>query len=85
MDNCAVKDKYNCKRQLKCNDNDKECQNIRIYSIMNYLNLQHLVISEKDFVETDISRIYYNTVNDLLEELRSSSRTFLNEVLFNEQ
>ena len=25
MDNSAVKDKYNCKRQLKCNDNGKEC------------------------------------------------------------
>lgn len=66
-------------------DNDTECQNVRIYSILNYLNLNCLIIDEKVFNKSDIINIDYSQVAMLLEKARNESREFLFRSLYGKE
>lgn len=65
-------------------DTDEECQNIRIYSLLNYLNLDNLIIEKKQFNLQDIKPIDYLRVNQDIEILREKSKDFLLRSLLNE-
>ena len=65
-------------------DSDYNCQNVRIYSILNYLKLSQLIIENKKFEKADIKIVDYNLVNPLIDGLREKSKTYIYRSLFDE-
>lgn len=62
-------------------DDDPFCQNIRVDSLMERMQLRHLYISEKTFDKKDVQDIDYRIVNQKISEFRESSKKFLNDSL----
>ena len=65
-------------------DTDFNNQNIRIDSILSYLNLSDVSIDEKEFEREDLYFINYNKINPAIETFRHYSRNFLSRSLFYE-
>lgn len=59
------------------NDNDANCQNIRIYSLFNLLNINNVIVEEKSFSPEDIVSLEYSEINKILEEQRDFSKNYL--------
>ena len=58
-------------------ENDPFCQNIRVHSLFDYLELNNLIVPKKGFSPSDIHCIDYNYVNRRIEDLREQSRQFI--------
>ena len=67
------------------NDTDFDCQNIRIYSILDYLKLRSLIISKNEFNPCDLLTIDYSRVNNDIMRLRTHSRQFLKRCILDEE
>ena len=65
-------------------DSDYNCQNVRIYSILNYLKLSQLIIEDKKFEKSDIKIVDYNLVNPLIDRFREKSKRYIYRSLFDE-
>lgn len=63
------------------NDNAENCQNIRVYSLLEYLNLSDIVLEQKEFEQSDLFSIDYNYVNCKINEFRNRSQRFLEDSL----
>lgn len=63
------------------NDSQKDNQNIRVYSLLEYLGLKKLIIEENKFKKNDLQTIDYSEINALLKEHSNHSKRFLIENL----
>jgi len=73
------KDFY-CFKRFK--DNDKICQNSRIYNILNIVKLEDRLISSKSKIDLNNLKIKdYNSINKILDSERKKSLTFLENSL----
>lgn len=59
------------------NDQDSNCQNIRIYSLFTALGLEKLILQQKNFAKNDIIDIHYQSINDRLSYYRKQSREYI--------
>lgn len=64
-------------------DDNRKSQNIRVYSILNYLDLDDLIVEKKEFEGKDLITVDYKKVNPKLDKFRNDSREYLNNSLFN--
>ncbi len=60
-------------------------QNIRVESILNYLNLNDLFVEEKVFSKDDLRHIDYSLTNNKIEKFRKLSQEYLKRGLMNEK
>ena len=64
-------------------DSSVDNQNIRVYSLLEYLNLEKIIVEPKCFFQSDIIHIDYDETNYLLNTFRKKSKDFLYESIFN--
>jgi hypothetical protein len=62
-------------------DDDPVCQNIRISSLFEKVNLMDRIIEENTINRHDIKPIDYQQVSKILHMFRTSSKQFLQEAL----
>ena len=53
------------------------CQNIRVYSLLDHLNLEKIIVPEKNFAPSDVQQIDYKYVSQKLSSHRCKSCDFL--------
>lgn len=70
-------------KRFEDTDSDKSGQNVRIYSLFEYLNIQNIIVSRKAFNANDIKQIDYNFVNEKISKFRESSLNLLTESINN--
>ncbi len=58
-------------------DDDANCQNIRIYSLFKLLNINNIIVGEKLFSPEDIVSLEYSGINKILDEQRAISKNYL--------
>lgn len=63
-----------CFKRFK--DDDANCQNVRIYSLFNLLDINNIV-EEKMFSPEDIVSLEYTEINKILDEQRNISKNYL--------
>lgn len=62
-------------------DEDPICQNIRVYSLFEKINLCDHIVEKKIFTNDDVKPIEYNKINIILSELRKESELFIKKAL----
>ena len=62
-------------------DEDPICQNIRVHSLFEKINLSDHIVEKKFFTIDDVKPIEYNIVNSILSEWRKKSEDFLKKAL----
>ena len=58
------------------------CQNIRIYSLFCALQLEELILSEREFSERDICSIDYQKINQLMSGYRKHSEEYIDQSIW---
>ena len=66
-------------------DRDSECQNIRIYSLVEHLHLEQCIVEEKQFAPSDVVFVPYGEISASIAALRAQSQSFLLRSLQDEQ